>query len=136
GFSEDHSRLLQQRRQLINHCIHVCQIGSKLALLLGCTYTQKMDVCEGRSLLVRRCEAQTSGSDVSLKDFLQPGLVEWNLARLKFGEFTCIDIDPDYIMSQFSHAGRMCCSEVPCSKNRDVTSHVKFPIISIRCRYR
>src|SRR5690606_21004950 len=64
GFSEDHSRLLQQRRQLINHCIHVCQIGSKLALLLGCTYTQKMDVCEGRSLVVRRREAQTSGSDV------------------------------------------------------------------------
>ena len=85
--------------------MHVAQIGAVLALLLRRSDAEEVHIGELGGGVVVGGEVQPARGEVVAQHLSQAGLVEGDITAGEFRDLAGVDVDAEYFVTQFGHAG-------------------------------
>src|SRR3954469_61557 len=103
--ADDHRRTPQLRYQGVDDGVHVAQIGAVFALLLRRPDAEEVHIGELDGGVVVRREVQPGRGEVVAQHLSQAWLVERDVTAREFGDLAGVDVDAEYFVTQFGHAG-------------------------------
>ncbi|CAB4877793.1 unannotated protein [freshwater metagenome] len=121
--ADDEGARLQVRGKALDRPEDLGHVGPLRPGKLRCAHADEVDVGELTGLRKRGGEPQPARLDVAGQDVAEAGLVEGHRAGLQDRDLGRVDIDPDDLVAELGHAGRVGRAEVAGTDDGQSQSH-------------